>query len=122
MCQHWHGVNGGFDQCVCERGGGGARDFMCLLKPYICCICSVGLAVSECRSMEKVSNGPSPPNPQTSTPFPALLAVFACIPRYPLEQLPEAMKALLGRQVQGKAIITMGQQQQQQEQRQQSKL
>jgi hypothetical protein len=34
------------------------------------------------------------------------------------------MKALLGRQVQGKAIITMGQQQQQQqqEQRQQSKL
>lgn len=31
--------------------------------------------------------------------------------RYPLEQVPEAMKALLDRKVQGKAIITMGQQQ-----------
>jgi len=33
--------------------------------------------------------------------------------RYPLEQLPEVMKALLDRRVQGKAIITMDQQQQQ---------
>lgn len=35
--------------------------------------------------------------------------------RYPLEQVPEAMSALLDRKVQGKAIITTGQQQQQQQ-------
>lgn len=51
-------------------------------------------------------------------PYPLLNAMMPChaVPcvtpcytcRYPLEQLPEAIKVLLGRRVQGKVIITMG--------------